>query len=655
MPTHLSFPLALVATLAAIAAAPGVASGASWSTPELLSAEGAQISQLSQPTSNNRVAAAPDGSVVVAWAQNESGYDVLVARRYSASTGTWTAKETVSDANENVDMFEAAMDSDGNATLIWAPPGYASAKTSTLLADESTWSDVDTLASGGLYGFGFSAGPNGTVVAGYIPASDNDTVHIVARDKNATTWQTSGALTVPSANIHSSINFDFNASDNGAVLFFANEGSDHNAYVSRYADATKTWSTEPTLVASSTNDFNGMADLAVAPNGDVASMVVTNDFAPSVRVLKADGTLQPAHELGSGFRVVPMVVADARNRFIAAWETVVFDEMNATEEYSVSDPDSSAWSTPAFVPGGENAGASGLVATDSGQVKLVSATGVSLIDTSHITLMSANWSLDDAAWSAPSTVEGADATVYNFFTSSGYGSTPNVALAESGDLFAVWSQNLGSSAAVGFSNLDGGAPRIAEVSVPETGEPDEQLAFTVAASDAWSDISSVNWSFGDGATGTGASTPHSYSAAGTYAVTVTVTDSAGNETSASRTVTIVAPLRLAPTPDTGDDEEEDEPDPLPAILRGRTITLLAQVKLRPGKRCTGKATATTVFGKTTYRTSLKLATATFPQSGKVCVGIGSIKLKKTPSKRTKRRVTISSKVSKSRTVTTTRG
>jgi PKD repeat protein len=57
----------------------------------------------------------------------------------------------------------------------------------------------------------------------------------------------------------------------------------------------------------------------------------------------------------------------------------------------------------------------------------------------------------------------------------------------------------------------------------------------------------VTWDFGDGSTGSGATTTHAYAAAGTYAAVVTVTDGFTTAT-ATRTVTVHAPTcSTAPT------------------------------------------------------------------------------------------------------------
>lgn len=61
------------------------------------------------------------------------------------------------------------------------------------------------------------------------------------------------------------------------------------------------------------------------------------------------------------------------------------------------------------------------------------------------------------------------------------------------------------------------------------------------SSDSDNAITDYSWNFGDGATGSGVTTSHSYGAPGTYTVTLTVTDAAGGQGSTTRQVTASNP------------------------------------------------------------------------------------------------------------------
>lgn len=67
------------------------------------------------------------------------------------------------------------------------------------------------------------------------------------------------------------------------------------------------------------------------------------------------------------------------------------------------------------------------------------------------------------------------------------------------------------------------------------------------SSDLDGTIVGYDWQFGDGASGTGATTQHQYAAAGEYTVTLTVTDDRGGTATTTTTVTIEAPANQPPS------------------------------------------------------------------------------------------------------------
>ena len=81
-------------------------------------------------------------------------------------------------------------------------------------------------------------------------------------------------------------------------------------------------------------------------------------------------------------------------------------------------------------------------------------------------------------------------------------------------------------------------PPVADAQGPYTGAEGSPVAFNGSVSDPDGDISSVVWQFGDGESGSGPVTTHTYLDNGTYTATLTVTDSHGLTASSSATITI---------------------------------------------------------------------------------------------------------------------
>jgi PKD repeat protein len=83
---------------------------------------------------------------------------------------------------------------------------------------------------------------------------------------------------------------------------------------------------------------------------------------------------------------------------------------------------------------------------------------------------------------------------------------------------------------------------IASAGGPYTGITGQQVAFSSAgSSDPDGDTLQYAWDFGDGATGTGAVSVHSYAAPGSFSVTLTVTDGRGGTATATGAVTVALP------------------------------------------------------------------------------------------------------------------
>jgi len=85
------------------------------------------------------------------------------------------------------------------------------------------------------------------------------------------------------------------------------------------------------------------------------------------------------------------------------------------------------------------------------------------------------------------------------------------------------------------------APIASFTATPSSGAPPLLVTLNAAASvDPDGAIASYAWSFGDGTTGAGSSTTHTYATAGTYTITLTVVDDAGAPAVTTRTVSALA-------------------------------------------------------------------------------------------------------------------
>src|SRR5262249_45899045 len=124
------------------------------------------------------------------------------------------------------------------------------------------------------------------------------------------------------------------------------------------------------------------------------------------------------------------------------------------------------------------------------------------------------------AWSFGDGSSGSGRTMTHTFTSA---NSFSITLTETND--RGLSASTTQSVPVGSAAL----PTPTFTSSPQAPAVNEPVFFNASASTAGAGhtISAYRWSFGDGATGSGQTVSHSYSAAGSYIVQLTITDEAG--------------------------------------------------------------------------------------------------------------------------------
>jgi PKD repeat protein len=80
----------------------------------------------------------------------------------------------------------------------------------------------------------------------------------------------------------------------------------------------------------------------------------------------------------------------------------------------------------------------------------------------------------------------------------------------------------------------------------QTVQPKNPATFDAGSSGDNVGLASYEWDFGDGSTGIGMTTTHTYFQPGTYTVILTVKDSAGNTSKDTLTVTVLAATEAFP-------------------------------------------------------------------------------------------------------------
>ncbi len=645
MPAHRLFPHALLTTaltVAACAAAPAAAGAANpgWLSPTTVSqGEGGPYQQVAP---SSATAVAPDGTVVTVFKHGSSAPMVLNARVRDHATGEWAPAVQISDA-ESVGEVRIVAGSDGNITVMWSANSGLKAKT---FMDSSYWGTTETLETQA-YGDELVASPDGGVTAAYGAdiAGGNHVVRLLTRPAGSSTFSSEGTDLNPSAGSQWAPNLAYNASGDGVLTWGTDIGSNHDRVLAaRYDHATDTWSAAAPLPAE-TDDVRGDC-LAIdnsgnaayvwgtgeVPNGGGASHVFGASMSP-------DGTWSSATVLMADFRgALPTdktcAVADEHGHFLTIWQeydTYLDGDSVLTANFGTSqaiahtlDTANGQWGHRQIVGGdGALGGAPAIAADSDGNAIVVALGSTDMAHLQYVPYYRPATGTDFTHADGASLVSAADGAAWC--------GVPDLTTDAQGNYYASYGQGPMdySTCEVGFTVGDAAGPSLGSLSFQTSGGVDEDFSFSVSPLDAWSALGATTWSFGDDTSASGTSVSHRFASAGTYTVTATSTDALGNSSSESQTVTVTAP----PTPPAPPEIRKEQiklPPVIPARLAGKKITITTTVP-----NCSAKFIATTKFGTTKYQTKLKLT-----QTGKTCTATGTIVLKKTPSTRTKLRVTI---------------
>ena len=578
--------------------------------------------------------ASSHGRTVVVWKQSDGSNTRLYAS-LRGTDGTWSGAEPISAAGQDVnyDNFRVAADADGDFTVGWCQDGgNLPVFTLTLANTSSEWADEPQLLSesDGAWDFEFSSPADGSLVAWYATASDPYKVRFRTMRPGSDTWDPA-PVDIESGSNPSSLSVAYNASGDGIAVWAAHPDSNYHLRASRYDAVDATWSPPVDVTAPAANVIQATF-LAITPTG--AATVVwgseSDMIGRNASVAAGSDTWVTQDPLAEGDRVLVGLglAGDRGGNIVVGYSEWDGANMATTRPLSrIRDAATGAWSTPEQLLDDGVAGfMTGATADPSGNIvaTLLTTTDFSTVYVTALYRPAGATSFTDNQSLGTMPLEFSHGV-------------PVSTIDERGNPVVVWPKHGSGEVLVNAAIGDATGPELSGLSVPTSGTVGEPLSFSVSPFDLLSGMDTTSWSFGDSRDATGTSVSHTYDAPGSYALTVTSRDLRGQTSSETRTITITSPP-AAPV----DEPDDAAPAPpkvlapvLEARLSGKTITLNTRVTLRAGKKCTGRATATTSFGNTTYRTTLKLAKV----NGK-CVGTGTIKLKKTPSTRTKLRVTV---------------
>ncbi len=647
MPRPRSFPGAVLAATAAlllVAPAAAIAAPPSWLAPTEMVNSGGAVP---------RVVATPDGSVTVIWREEHSGNGTIHACTQLARATTPCTPTMISDPNEDVggETHVVLADANGNVTAGWATPTNA-AMFRTLPAGQTDWAGTDPIqvtgAGEAVNGADFQVGGDGTLK--FIYASNT----AGAMQMRAITRSAEGVWSDPvplgaSSNTDSNSNVvaDFNAAGDGVAVWTTDVGGNRQMRIANYTASTDSWASTDSFSSHDVVPTDGSAgwgsqDVTINDAGDVG-LVWIDDTGPGTLATRNVGSVtwatEPLFRDGHG-GMMTQLAADKENQIVAVWHDQLGMDTSTTSTATRTWTRAHGWTDEENALPGGGGGAPTLAVNVNGDMALSVLTSSDNVIFKVGAVYRASGSSAFTGWAVP---------VVGTHYANGL---PRVAVDDLGNSYVAYASPTGG---IGYAIGDGTGPVLGTISAPSVGTVGVPFSVSLATEpfDLFSSVASTSWAFGaDGSMDSQGKV--TYTSEGEKTITVTAIDGVDNVT--TDTVTV----RIAPAPA----DEVDEPvvlapkpspkDPLPAVLKGRTITILARITLRSGQKCSGKAVATTKFGTTTYRTTVKLATTVFPKSGKVCAASGTIRLKKTPSLRTKLRVTVASKTLKSRTLTTTR-
>jgi hypothetical protein len=515
--------LAAAATTLALAAPAAAVAAPQWLTPQTVSQSGYDASQ-------QQVAFDAGGDAVAVWQSSGGPNPVIVASARPAG-GAFGAPQTLSDPGAYSMEPDVASDAQGDAVAVWlhydganprvqaayrpaggafaapqtlSPAGYDAREPRVAMNSDGQAVIVWSLGSGLVEKIQTaSAGPGGTFAEAVDLTAFTEVASVpqVALDANG------DAIAVwdgwDGANIRIQDAYRPAGGAFGLPRFLSPTGDN--------ADT-------PQVAFDATGDA-----LAVWRFDGSPASTVQGAYRPAGGEFALAQTVSTPSSLPAQ---MPQVAFDGQGDGVVAWQQSDGTELRV--DASVRQAGSAgAWATPSTLDAGGQEAYEPQIAGDGLSGTVVSwKTFNGIANTAQAAYRPAG-----AGFTAATTVSAA----------APQEGRPEVGIDAQGNAIAVFSRANGPNYLLEAAGYDAAGPLQRGLTLPAQGTVGQSLQFFQAPLDVWSPVLSEGFSFGDGSSASGVSASHTYTAPGSYQVTATATDVLGNTTTVTRALTITAP------------------------------------------------------------------------------------------------------------------
>lgn len=515
---------AAVAALALALPVPAVAAPG-WLAPVTLSTSG-------ENAFTPELAVDPAGGAMAVWVESAGG-NVVVAAANRRPGGSWPAAPTrVSGAGEEAVAPHVGVDAVGNATAVWIRRGSAGSPArvrTSLRPVGGVWPiSPDSLGAADAA----ADSPRVAVGAGGVTAvwlqtdGDGNTRVWAGRRLGASVWLVDATPLSPAGRPAIDPQVALDASGNATAIWRQREGSEWlvQGAQRRVGEAWDVSGTTLSVEGASADS----ATLAVTPGGTawvawVRTVGATRRVQAVQRPPGGPWQFLPSTWPTPGRAESPQLASDAAGTVTAVWrqlESAVYRVAAGTLNPVTGQP------------------AGTTVLSESGRTAEEPRVAVTPQGTP-----TAAWILSDGRVQATTRIATGTwpATPEDVAPAGTIPDVLRLAGDASGNVVATWRRAVGPHVRVQAAARDAAGPAISLFVVPGDAVAGTPFTVRTAATDAWSNPSTVTWDFGDGTTTPGITATHAYAAAGTFTVTMTATDALGNVTTRSQRITVAAP------------------------------------------------------------------------------------------------------------------